>query len=561
MGVFLQYRCTVCKIILSGDMPFCLRHPHHRIEITLAQHPESVPKKEPAMPTYRSATLRDLMLSAQRMTEEWDALTKERDAVVKERDTFRDQIEHHATEKDLLDLLRDKLSKVEKERDELSKKFDGERNRATNLLNERDAALGELERHTKAKQQETIGLAAQCDRLKAERDAAITEREALKDVSKHRVRCGPGVHQETFDGGKTWVKIPTYDELVKERDEYKQAVDNCLSVLDQAQVTATVIDQGVLRPDGKEVHTALFVWERVRVLKEELERHIKAKQQDVMAWAKEYDRLKAERDSAQEIKGRVVKEVEQLRFAQAELARQRDAVTEERNMYLHKLEAINTQPPAVNEAGVILGQLVHAKALHERGDDEAYRKAKDGLWERAFALVGVPMPMHLECPVCAKVHVDEDERRIVAQPQGGSGEVGDDWTKRPHKTHLCRYCNQTWRPEERCHTVGVAQQAKAPDSVPVGRDRAIDGLIEQRDIWIARIEEICKHLGLSHIVIPPFGPLPQELIAALENIELNLEIAANANLTGMTHSLVPKDELADLLKAKHILDHIRTLGM
>jgi len=75
------------------------------------------------------------------------------------------------------------------------------------------------------------------------------------------------------------------------------------------------------------------------------------------------------------------------------------------------------------------------------------------------------------------------------------------------------------------------------------------------------IAQILTLLGLKHIVVPPSGPLPQELINALENINLNLEIAANTNLTGMTHSLVPKDELADLLKAKHILDHIRTLGM
>lgn len=49
-----------------------------------------------------------------------------------------------------------------------------------------------------------------------------------------------------------------------------------------------------------------------------------------------------------------------------------------------------------------------------------------------------PQQMILYCPVCHKQHIDEGV-----------------WALRPHKTHLCQFCEQEWKPAM-VPTVGVA---------------------------------------------------------------------------------------------------------
>lgn len=63
------------------------------------------------------------------------------------------------------------------------------------------------------------------------------------------------------------------------------------------------------------------------------------------------------------------------------------------------------------------------------------------------ARLTAPIPMILFCPFCGMQHIDRDER-----PDG------DDWTTRPHRSHLCKPadggCGAVWRPCDR-PTVGV----------------------------------------------------------------------------------------------------------
>ena len=47
------------------------------------------------------------------------------------------------------------------------------------------------------------------------------------------------------------------------------------------------------------------------------------------------------------------------------------------------------------------------------------------------------VPLQLMCPNCGKQHIDRDE-----------------WATRPHRTHLCEYCGNKWRPYMGA-TVGV----------------------------------------------------------------------------------------------------------
>lgn len=57
-----------------------------------------------------------------------------------------------------------------------------------------------------------------------------------------------------------------------------------------------------------------------------------------------------------------------------------------------------------------------------------------------------PIPMLLPCPNpdCKLLHVDEGE-----------------WATRPHRTHLCAACGETWRPAL-VNTVGVVKLAVEP---------------------------------------------------------------------------------------------------
>lgn len=85
------------------------------------------------------------------------------------------------------------------------------------------------------------------------------------------------------------------------------------------------------------------------------------------------------------------------------------------------------------------------------------------------AVLAVPVPMVLNCPACGLQHVDKDE--------GGAG----DWTRKPHRSHLCKIveggCGYVWRPAD-VPTVGVEflNSRGTDDSpgvfrLPVGDDR------------------------------------------------------------------------------------------
>jgi hypothetical protein len=52
-------------------------------------------------------------------------------------------------------------------------------------------------------------------------------------------------------------------------------------------------------------------------------------------------------------------------------------------------------------------------------------------------LYKVPIPMILHCPECGHQHIDEGE-----------------WATRPHKNHLCQFCDHLWKPAI-IPTVGV----------------------------------------------------------------------------------------------------------
>lgn len=56
---------------------------------------------------------------------------------------------------------------------------------------------------------------------------------------------------------------------------------------------------------------------------------------------------------------------------------------------------------------------------------------------------GAVVPMELHCPFCHEQHIDEGE-----------------WATRPHKTHLCAYCEHQWRPAN-IPTVGVRSIVEA----------------------------------------------------------------------------------------------------
>lgn len=63
------------------------------------------------------------------------------------------------------------------------------------------------------------------------------------------------------------------------------------------------------------------------------------------------------------------------------------------------------------------------------------------LWKRAFnkaaRLIGSPLRF-IQCPSCKREHVDLNE-----------------WAGRPHRTHLCQYCDHKWVFESDAKTVGI----------------------------------------------------------------------------------------------------------
>lgn len=63
-----------------------------------------------------------------------------------------------------------------------------------------------------------------------------------------------------------------------------------------------------------------------------------------------------------------------------------------------------------------------------------------------------PVPMLLFCPKCRTQHIDRDERTDTLI----SGVIGEDWSTKPHRSHLCSGCGFVWRPSD-VPTVGVKQ--------------------------------------------------------------------------------------------------------
>jgi hypothetical protein len=65
------------------------------------------------------------------------------------------------------------------------------------------------------------------------------------------------------------------------------------------------------------------------------------------------------------------------------------------------------------------------------------RTIPTGLHAEHVLEVEAPRPRELHCPACGKAHVDRGV-----------------WATRPHRTHLCEHCGETWRPFEYA-TVGI----------------------------------------------------------------------------------------------------------
>lgn len=498
------------------------------------------------------------------------ALTKENDELRAEVSRLREYGEQKALRVQGLELEADKFArmgrKVTEERDDLRAQIEGftaERStfavEAQKMREERDEAfkaqgfsatiIGQIHSALDGAKAEPAGGGAvmRVVTLQKERDAARMECSALHAGRDGVVEALDAAGAPVRDAaGNTYAQAMRIRLLAAESAGYKRD----LADLQQEIVTVTaqrdVARQGPMPREGQHLHQLLTGASVVTS-----DGH--GRGYDL---AERIGMLVQQRDLA--FNGQENAQRDAFQYA--------DALKIELDAAKRELDALKNRPPQVNDAGIILCDLVKAKDLHERGDEEAYKKAKDGLWERAFALLGVPMPMHLNCPACGKEHVDKDESSTTIGMT-----PGQDWTKRLHKTHRCHHCGQEWRPVELCHTVGVRQtKADAPPIGPVPQF-VLDARAKRTDLAKAvnsieaaygdPVAQILTLLGLEHIVVPPSGPLPQELINALENIELNLEIAANASLTGMTHSLVPKEEAAEMRRAKHILDQIRTLGM
>lgn len=97
-----------------------------------------------------------------------------------------------------------------------------------------------------------------------------------------------------------------------------------------------------------------------------------------------------------------------------------------------------TERDAIIELAIAVKRLAQSAALQD-----AASRAQDVLAAMAAQSESKPVPMSLECPQCKRQHIDR-----------GS------WATRPHKTHLCEYCDAEWRPHEFA-TVGVAQMAQS----------------------------------------------------------------------------------------------------
>jgi hypothetical protein len=109
------------------------------------------------------------------------------------------------------------------------------------------------------------------------------------------------------------------------------------------------------------------------------------------------------------------------------------------------------EPNAWDTYNAAHGELADARAALRTAERYAARVASE------------PERLALWCPKCGARHLDEGE-----------------WATRPHRTHLCLACGETWRPSERA-TVGVGPSVtEAADALAAVVDRvyAADALQE-----------------------------------------------------------------------------------
>lgn len=80
-------------------------------------------------------------------------------------------------------------------------------------------------------------------------------------------------------------------------------------------------------------------------------------------------------------------------------------------------------------------------------------------WVRALATVEIPIVFNaiLYCPACGKQHIDAPElcENPECEQHGTDHTHPGLWMNGPHRTHLCHFCGETWRPSDEA-TNGVA---------------------------------------------------------------------------------------------------------
>lgn len=107
------------------------------------------------------------------------------------------------------------------------------------------------------------------------------------------------------------------------------------------------------------------------------------------------------------------------------------------------------------------------------GIPDAWRPSTPDLWKsyggktgdyanlEMRILANTPIPMVLYCPKCHEQHIDKPEGQFIPgftaeESEEHNRQTGcKDWSKIPHRSHLCHNCGHIWRPSGMC-TVGVA---------------------------------------------------------------------------------------------------------
>jgi hypothetical protein len=116
-----------------------------------------------------------------------------------------------------------------------------------------------------------------------------------------------------------------------------------------------------------------------------------------------------------------------------------------------------------------------------KGDEVAEKllAEKDAEIARLRAALEAPRAMVLHCPACGKQHLD------VLEPDG------TDWSKRPHRKHLCKNtpagpdtgCGHLWKPME-TPTVGVLEVSRLPTSIGTGQRVDCSKCGHSGEVWI-----------------------------------------------------------------------------